>query len=56
MDQTLHTALAVLRASPRALWLHTGDLYRTGLYRIDVTGAVTVVDRLRELTRRTASS
>jgi acyl-CoA synthetase (AMP-forming)/AMP-acid ligase II len=44
VDETLHTALAVLRASPRALWLHTGDLCR-----IDVTGAVTVVDRLREL-------
>ena len=44
MDETLNTALAVLRASPRALWLHTGDLGR-----IDPTGAVTVVDRLKEL-------
>jgi len=42
VDETLHTALAVLR--PRALWLHTGDLGR-----IDASGAVTVVDRLKEL-------
>jgi len=44
VDETLHTALAVLRASPRSLWLHTGDLGR-----IDATGVVTVVDRLKEL-------
>jgi acyl-coenzyme A synthetase/AMP-(fatty) acid ligase len=43
VDETLHTALAVLRASPRTRSLHTGDLGR-----IDATGAVTVVDRLKE--------
>jgi len=39
-----------------ALAAHRRPLPHRRLYRIDVTGAVTVVDRLRELIRRTASS